>query len=424
MANIRKKTLENGVRVVTIPLKNTKVATVLVLVKTGSKNETKDISGISHFLEHMFFKGTKKRKTPLQVAEDLDKIGGVYNAFTGEDYTGYYAKVKSSHFDTAVDWVSDIYLNSTLPKKEIEKERGVIKEEINMYYDNPMAYCQLLFQNLLYGDQPAGWDIAGTKESVSNIKREDLLEYRKNQYIGKNTVVVVVGNIKQKELEGKIEKVFSKIKKGEPKDRLPVVERQTKPAVLNFYKKTDQTHFCLGVRSFNIFHQHRYSQDVIASLLGGMMSSRLFIKIRDELGLAYYIRTAVDDNPDTGVLTTQAGVDNKKLELAVRAVVGEYRKLKNKKLSTKELSKTKEYLKGKGAIYLESSDALARFYGLTELLEEKTYNIEDVFKRIDKVTTKDIQDVAKKIFTPENINLSVVGPHRKKRDLERIIAAV
>lgn len=296
---MKKTTLKNGLRIITAPLKNTRATTVLVLVKTGSKYEEKNLSGISHFLEHMLFKKTKKRPSPLKISEELDRIGGEYNAFTGEDYTGYYAKVDSTKTELALDWVSDIYLNSLLPKDELEKERGVIKEEINMYYDNPMSYVQLLFGKLLYGDQPAGWDIAGTKETVSKMKRDDLFEYMKKQYVGKNTVVVIAGGFDVKKIEEKAVRIFSKLKKGEPKEKVEVVEKQNKPEVLLSYKKTDQTHLVLGARAFNSFSKQSYSQKIMASILGGMMSSRLFIKIRDELGLAYYIKTAVEENPDT-----------------------------------------------------------------------------------------------------------------------------
>ncbi len=418
---MNKKTLSNGLRLITVPLKNTKVTTVLVLVKTGSKYEEKNVSGISHFLEHMFFKGTKKRKTQIKVAEDMDKLGGMYNAFTGEDYTGYYAKVNSSHLSAAVDWVSDIYLNSLLPEKEIEKEKGVIKEEINMYYDNPMIYCQILFQQLLYGDQPAGRDIAGTKKSVSSMNREKLLDYMNSQYTAENTVVVVAGDVKKREVDEKVGGIFSKMKSGKAKEKEEVVEEQSEPGVKIYYKETDQTHLCLGARAFNIFHSQRYTQEVVAALLGGMMSSRLFVKIRDELGLAYYIKTSAEDNPDTGVLVTQAGVDNKKAKDAVSAIMKEYQKIKKEKISPKELKKAKENLKGKAAILLESSDSLARFYGMSELLEKKTYSVEDIFRRVDKVKTKDVQDVAKQIFRPENINLAIVGPHKTEKPFKKII---
>jgi predicted Zn-dependent peptidase len=408
-----KKVLKNGLRVITIPLKGTSVATVFVLVKTGSKYEEKSLSGISHFLEHMLFKGTKKRPSPLDVAETLDKVGGVYNAFTGGDYTGYYAKVDASFVSLAIDWVSDIYINSLLPKEEIEKEKGVIKEEINMYYDNPMSYTQILFQKLLYGDQPAGWDVAGTKESVSKIKREDLFQYINSQYVSENTVVIVAGNIRKKEIEDMVSKKFSNIKKGSSIKNIPVIENQKSPQVISFYKETDQTHLCLGARSFNIFHKHRYAQEIVATLLGGMMSSRLFIKVREELGLAYYVKTEVESNPDTGVVVTRIGAENRKTKDAILAVMKEYKRMTKETVSPKELKKAKDYLKGKSAISLESSDALCYFHGVNELLEERSYALEEVFSLIDRVTAKDIKQASREIFRPENINLALVGPQKQ-----------
>ncbi len=418
---MKKKIFGNGLRLLTIPLKGTKVATVFVLVKTGSKCEEKNISGISHFLEHMLFKKTKKRPSPLKIAESLDQVGGVYNAFTGGDYTGYYAKVDFSKISLAIDWVSDIYLNSLLPEADIEKEKGVIKEEINMEYDNPMIYSQILFQKLLYGDQPAGWDLAGTKESVSKIKRGDLLSYMQSQYVSKSTVVVVAGNINEKEIESEVFRAFSKIRKGVAKKSVPVFENQKSPQAEVFYKETDQTNLCLGARSFNIFHEHRYTQEVIATILGGMMSSRLFIKIRDELGLAYYIKTDVESNSDTGVIVTRAGVDNKKAKEAISAIMKEYQRITKEIVPAQELKKIKENIKGKTAILLESSDALAYFHGVNELLEDKKYKLKDIFSYIDKVTAKDVKEVARDIFRPENINLALVGPFKSKKDFQELI---
>jgi len=418
---MNKKTLKNGLRIITVPMTNTRVSTVFVLVKTGSKHEEKSLSGISHFLEHMFFKKTKKRPSKVKIAEDMDKVGGLYNAFTGEDYTGYYAKVDSSKFSLALDWVSDIYLNSLLPEEEVEKERSVIKEEINMYYDSPMRYCQILFQKLLYGDQPAGRDIAGTKETVSSIKREDLLSYMNSQYKAKNTVVVVAGNVKKAQAEREVVEAFSGIREGDPIESLPVEEEQKRPEVMNYYKETDQTHLCFGARGFNSFSEKRFTQDVLAALLGGMMSSRLFIKVREELGLAYYIKTEAEDNPDTGVILTRAGVDNKKAKDAVVAIRGEYERMRREKVSSKELEKAKEHLKGKMAIVLEPSDALSYFYGTSELLEGRTYSLEEVFSFIDKVSPKDIKEVSETVFRPENLNLALVGPHKTKKPFERIL---
>src|SRR3989338_11365631 len=208
----KKITLKNGLRIITMPQKSTQAVTVLVLVGTGSKYEKKKINGISHFLEHMFFKGTKNRPDKLEIAETLDKIGGIYNAFTGEDYTGYFAKVAASKLDVALDWVSDIFLNSLLPEKEMEKEKGVITEEINMIYDNPMAHVGVLWSKLLYGDQPAGWGIAGTKESVGQMTRQKLLDYMESQYVASNTIVCVAGKISNGTVVNKIKKHFSGIR--------------------------------------------------------------------------------------------------------------------------------------------------------------------------------------------------------------------
>ncbi len=418
---MNKKTLPNGLRLITVPLKNTKVATVLVLVKTGSKYEEKSVSGISHFLEHMFFKGTKKRTTPLRVVEEIDKIGGTQNAFTTEEYTGYYAKVKSSHIEIAVEYLSDIYLNSLFKEKEIEKEKGVIIEELNMIQDSPMTYCQFLFQNLLYKDQPAGWDVGGSKESVSGIKKKDIVDYWRKHYIAENTVVVVAGKVNKVKIEKIIRKYFSKIKNGTPQKKPLVLENQKKPEVLSFYKETDQTHFCLGARSFNIFHKYRYKQKVLSALLGGMMSSRLFVKLRDELGLAYYVATSVESNPDTGYLVTQAGVENKKVKEAVSAIMKEYKKLTRELVNPKELKKAKECIKGRTSIILESSDALSSFYGIAELLEGKTLSLEEFFHLIDKVTANDVKEIAKEIFKPENMNLAVVGPHKKEKVFRNLL---
>ncbi len=422
MKNVNKTTLKNGLRIITIPIKSTKAATILVLVRVGSKNEEKRISGISHFIEHMLFKGTKKRNTPLKVVEELDKIGGLQNAFTSEEYTGYYGKVKSSYLHTAIDWVADIYLNSLDKEEEIKKEKGVIIEELNMIQDNPMIYCQYLFQNLLYKDQPAGWDVGGSKKSVSNITRDDILDYKAKHYIAQNTVMVVAGNIGKAKTEKMIKEAFSKIASRVPEKRPKVIENQKNPEALVFYKETDQTHFCLGVRSYNIFHPYRYTQNIIASLLGGMMSSRLFVKIRDELGLAYYISTGIDSNPDTGYLMTQAGVDNRKVKLAIEAIIKEYKDLKKNKVPAKELKRVKEHLKGKGAIYLEGSDALAKFYGTTELLENRTYDIESIFREIDKVTADDIRKVANEMFKSKNLNLSLIGPFKNKKPFLKILS--
>ena len=417
----KKTTLSNGLRIITVPQKNTQAVTVLVLVGTGSKYEKKGNNGISHFLEHMFFKGTKKRLTPLQIVEPLDKVGGIYNAFTGQEYTGYFAKVEVSQLELALDWVSDIFLNSTFPEKEIRKEKGVIIEEIHMLYDNPMSYIQTLWLKLLYGDQPAGWDITGTKENVMKMNRQEILDYKNKQYAAENTIISVAGKIDTPAIIKKVKKYFAKIKTVQTFKKPKVFEKQTKPNFLLHYRKTDQAHLCLGVRGFNLFHPLRYAFEILGVILGGMMSSRLFIEVREKLGIAYYIKTSAEADPDTGYLLTQAGVNNKNIEKAILTILKEYKKISQKRVPILELKKAKDNIKGKLALLLESSDARASFFASQELLEKKILTTKEIFAKIDKVRTNDIIKVAKDIFKPEKLNLAIIGPFKKKERFKKLL---
>ena len=417
----KKTTLKNGLRIITVPEKESQSLTVMVLVGTGSKYEKRETSGISHFLEHMYFKGTKKRPSATAVAESLDRVGGIYNAFTAEDFTGYFAKVEASHFELALEWVSDILLNSTLPEKEIEKEKKVIAEEINIRKDDPIGYVQILWPKLLYGDQPAGWDIAGTKESISAVTRETLSRYLKTQYSASNTVISIAGKINSSGAIKKAQKYFLGISEESPLAKPKVIEKQTRPNVLLHERQTDQTHICLGVRGYNLFHPQRYAQELLSVILGEMMSSRLFIEVREKLGLAYHIRTNADENSDTGFLVTQAGIDNQRVDLAISTILGEYKKISRKKVPEVELKKAKENFKGKTALYLESSDAQASFCAFQELLEKEILAPQEIFKKIDKVSQNDILKVAGDIFRPEKLNLAIIGPFKDKAKFEKLL---
>jgi predicted Zn-dependent peptidase len=416
----KKITLKNGLRIITVPSKNTQAVTVLVLVATGSKYERKEENGISHFLEHMYFKGTKKRPSSLEIAETLDKVGGIYNAFTSQEYTGYFAKVSKEHFELALDWVSDIFLNSILPEKEVEKERGVIIEEIRMRKDHPMEHVQSLWQKLLYGDQPMGWDVAGEVETVSKIKREDLICYREEQYFAQNTIVCLAGNFNEKAGIEKVKKYFAKIKTGKGREKPKVIEKQKEPEILCEKRDTDQTHICLGVRGVNIFDKRRYTQEILAQILGGMMSSRLFERIRTKLGIAYYIDTESFSDPDTGYLVTRAGLSNEKLEKGILEILKEYRKIKREGVTKSELKKAKEYLKGKMNILLESSDAKASFFATQEILEKRILTPKEIFKKIDRVSQSDVLNLAREIFRPERLNLALIGPNKVKKEILKI----
>jgi len=421
MNNYKKTTLKNGLRIITVPAKNTKTVAVIVLVGTGSKYETKDINGLSHFLEHMFFKGTKKRSSTMKIVEPLDQIGGDYNAFTSQEYTGYWAKVDASHLDLALDWVSDIYINSLFNVKEIDRERGTILQELNMILDMPMSYVEYLWINLLYGDQPAGWHVIGTENTVKSMQRNDFINYLKNHYSAKNTVIAVAGNIDQKITIDKIKKYFQKINKDKVKDKLLVKEKQTKPQVLIHYKKTDQTHLILGVRAYNMFHPDRYALSILGDILGGYMSSRLFISVREKQGLAYYIKAGADMDTDVGYLAASSGVDNQKVDKAIKTILEEFKKITEKKVGGKELKKAKDHIKGSALIGMEASDAQASFFASQELLTNEILTLEEKFSKIDKVTINDIQRVARDIFRPEKLNLALIGPFKDKNRFDKLL---
>lgn len=419
----KKITLKNGLRLITVPIKNSNSVTFLILVGTGSKYETKDINGISHFLEHMFFKGTQKRPSTLDISETLDNIGGEYNAFTSKEITGYWAKVDKKHADIALDWITDIFLNSKFDAEEIEREKGVITEEVNMYLDTPMAYVSDLFEKLLYGDQPAGWMVIGEKENISSFNREKILDYFNNHYSLSNVVVCVAGAINPTEVKNKVQKYFKveNIKKSQPKQK--VIEVQQEPEMLLYNKKTDQTHFCLGVRAYGLSHPKKYALALLSVILGGNMSSRLFIKVRERAGLAYSIHTSVDNSTDTGYLVTQVGIDHKNLEKTIKLILEEYKDLRDKEISEKELQKAKDYLKGRMSLSLDSSDRQASFYAIQELLEKKILKPEEEFKNIDKVSINDIKKVTEDIFTSAKLNLAVIGPFEdsEKEKLQNLL---
>lgn len=419
--NFKKIILENGLRVVLVPQESTQAVTVLVLVGVGSRNETKEQGGISHLLEHMFFKGTEKRPNTLAIAEELDRVGGEYNAFTSKEYTGYYAKVDYKHLDLALDVVSDIFLYSKLEDEEIAKEKNVILEEIKMYQDMPMQLVGLLWEELLYGDQPAGWSIAGTPKTVSAVTRDNLINYLKNHYSAKNTLVCLAGKINGDEILVKVKNYFNGARQGDLKMKSPAREEQHRPALMIKRKKTDQSHFCLGARAYNLFHPDRYALSILSIVLGGFMSSRLWISVREKRGLAYYIRTVSQEYMDIGHLTTQAGVAHHNIEKAVEAILWEYRKIKTEKLDDAELNKAKDNIRGSLILDLESSDEVASWVAGQEILKNEILTPEEVFAKIEKVTVDDIWRVANDIFRPEKLNLAIITPTRTKAKLQKLL---
>lgn len=417
----KKIVLKNGLRVVVCPMPGTNTVTVLALIGTGSKYESKEKNGISHFLEHMLFKGTTRRPTSLDISMVLDSVGGEFNAFTGKEYTGYYAKVDVMHQDLAFDLISDMYSNSLFAKEEIQKEKGVIIEEINMYEDMPMRYVAELFDGLLYKDQPAGWLIAGSKETVSNMTRNDFVEYVKSHYSSKNTVLVLAGNISEADMQIKAEKYFGSINDEEKKNKQKTNIAQSIPEVLLHFKESSQTHLALGVRTFGVFDDRKYALDVLSVILGGNMSSRLFIEVREKEGLAYYVRSSPTSETDCGYLLVQAGTDNSKVERAIEIILKEFKRLKDEELTSSDLQKAKDYIKGSTTLELESSDAVAGFLGMQEVLKNEILTPQEKFAKIDAVSAGDIKALANEIFTNEKLNLAIIGPFKEESKFKDIL---
>ncbi len=411
--------LRNGLRVITIPQPESLTATAMVSVEAGSKYETKDINGLSHFLEHMVFKGTTKRPTALAITGELDGLGAQYNAYTSQETTSYYAKVKKDRFDEVLDAVADMYLDPLFNAGEIEKERGVIIQELNMYEDTPMRKVQELFMNVVYGDQPAGWDIGGRKEVIKALTRDDFIAYRKKHYVPQATIVTLAGNFNAKKALKDVEKYFSKLKPGAKGKKLPVREKQAKPKELVHFKDVDQSHVVMGFRAFDAHDERKYALQLLAEILGGGMSSRLFQQVREELGAAYYVRCEPDLYTDHGLVEMSAGLDHSKIEPAIKTALNEFARLKKEKVGAQDLKKAKEHFIGELFLSLEGTDAIAGFYAGQEVMALGGLKTPDeVAKRINAVTAADMQSVAKQVFTNRGLNLAVIGPFKKRSFLD------
>ncbi len=408
-----KITLKNGLRVITVPMPDNPAVTVLVMVETGSEYEKKEISGLSHFLEHMMFKGTPRRPKAIDIAHELDSLGAHYNAFTGNEYTGYYAKVSAQHIDKALDIVSDVYLNPLLDEKEIEKEKGVIVEEIRMYQDMPQRHIHSIFNDLVYGDQPAGWNIAGNEESVKSFKKGDFKKYLGEHYVAESTIVTVSGSFDEKEVLEKIEKLFTNISVSPKDKKTKVMEAQDAPKLALKFKETDQAHLVLGVRSFDAKSEYDTALSVLGTLLGVGMSSRLFQKLREEMGVGYYVRASHDACTDHGLFTISAGIDTKRIDEVIAVLIVECKKIIEEPISEQELKKVKDYICGSFVLGFETSDARAEYVAINEILKDKIASLDEEIEKIKKVTVEEIKDIAKKIFIDKNLNMAIIGPYKE-----------
>lgn len=407
------KTLRNGLRLVSAPLDSTEAITILILVGTGGRFETKEQSGISHFLEHLFFKGSKKYPSTFEITSVLESIGADYNAFTGEEETGFYVQSNASDFPKAFDVISDMFLNPVFDPKELEKERGVILQEASMYRDTPQAHVQNLNQQQLFWDQPLGMDLIGTTKNIKSIKIGQIKKYRETQYSGKNTIVVICGKNADK-YEEMVEKRFSAVKSGQ-KDTFKPYTSTIKPKDYRLEKrKVDQTHFVLSFLSCAKSDPKKFPLAILNTLLGGGMSSRLSIEIREKRGLAYYIYSNISQYFDIGSFVISGGVKPDKLDESLDIISREIEDLKKNGPNGDELERAKGNLRGQLALSLEQSFKIASYVADNLYYYNEVKDLHETIEKINRVTAEEVKSLAQEIFDPNRKALSVIGQGNTK----------
>ena len=413
--------LPNGLKVIVTPLKGTQSVTVLCLVGAGSRYETKELNGISHFLEHMFFKGAKRYKNAQEVSFAIDSVGGDFNAFTGKEYAGYYVKLAANQKEVAFDVIGDMLLNATFLPEEIEKERGVILEEYNMYQDTPMYQVGWDFERLLFGDQPMGWDQIGQPGTIKTLTQAQFKNYKQKLYTPDNAIISIAGNITEKEGVDLVQEYFPFKKETSTLEYNDYKKIVSDKKVIMQHKKTEQGHIIVGFEGLPDRHEDDYVERILSVILGGGMSSRMFLEVREKRGLCYYARTQTDHYLDTGVISTAAGVDLKRVDMAIEAIIEQYKKIQEEQVSEGELIKAKNFMKGKIALRLEDSEEYANLMGRQALFYDEIRGVDAIFKKIDAVTVQDIQRIARELFKEENLRLAMIGPFEGEERFGRLL---
>ena len=415
------KKLKSGLPVIIAPTEGTAAVTVLVFAGAGSRYEVQGDRGISHFLEHMFFKGGKKYKNAAEVSMAIDGVGGDFNAFTGKEYAGYYVKVDNSHTELACDVLGDMLLHATFPQDEIEKERGVIIEEYRMYQDTPMYQAGWDFETLVYGDQPLGWDTIGTEQVIRSVNQKDFMKHKDELYTPDNLVVTFAGNVTEEKAMQLAEKYFGGIG-GKKAKKFDAVKPHAGKRVALTNKQTEQAHLVLGVEAKAALDNDYFAQKLLSVILGGSMSSRMFLRIREARGLCYYISTSTDNYLDTGLLSTRAGVDQTRLHEAISAIRHEYEVCAKDGVTEEELTRAKQFLQGKITLSMEDSEERAHFFGKQQLLYPKTRDLPEYFKEIAKVSVKQVNDLAKNLLATDRLRLVVIGKEKDESALLKLIS--
>jgi len=417
----QKVTLKNGVRVLLVPDAHTKAATVLALYRVGSRYEQKKYNGVSHFIEHMMFKGTKRRPDTDAISRELDSVGAEYNAFTGKDVTGYWVKIDSRHLPMAMDVLHDMLYASKFDDKELQRERKVIMEEIYMYKDNPMRRIEDLIEENIFRGSSLGWNTAGDKKSMDAVTRKAMLDYKNAYYNPARTVIALAGNIDEKAFRFIAKNFGSVPKKKNALDYKKFHLAQKAPQVVVEYKETEQIQFALGFPSYSYKDKRLPALSVLGNILGGTMSSRLFIKVRSKKGLCYFVRAGADAFEDTGEFMVRAGLTKSRIEEAIKTICAELVKIRDKGITHSELTRAKENIRGKIVLELEDSSNLASFFANQELYTGKIKTPEEKFAEINVVTAADVKAVAKDVIRASRASLALIGPFKDAKRFEKLI---
>lgn len=416
-----KTTLSNGVRVIVVPAHDNPSTTVVVACETGSNYESKGENGLSHFLEHMLFKGTATRPSAMTVSSELDSVGAESNAMTSNDLTLYYAKAQKKHWKKLLEVVSDIYLNPAFPAADLEKERGVILQEISMYKDLPHQHVWDLLAKLLYGDTPAGRSIAGPAENIKKFSRQSFINYHQKHYVAPKTIVAISGDVTSKAALSEIKKIFAAMPKAGKRESERVKEKQKTPGFVLEKRASDQTHMVLAVRGYKVEDKMSSAASILTGLLGSGMSSRLFQRLREEMGACYYVSASHSASQDKGLATIAVGIDQKRASEVVRALIDECKRLTYEKVSEAELQKVKDFKVSHLYMGLETTDALAGYYISSEIMHGSIRKPEVREKELRAVTAQDVMEVAKDLFRDEKLNLAIVGPLVDQRGVKKAL---
>lgn len=410
--------LKNNLQLLTVPMPNTKAITVLALFPVGSRYEAKKQKGLSHFIEHMMFKGTTLRPTTLDLSRELDAVGAEYNAYTGRDHTGYYVKIDAAKAELALDLLSDMIFHSKFDGQEMEKEKGVIVEELNMYQDNPSLFIDQLFEETMYSGHPLGGNIGGEPATVKKMTRESLLDFYQRFYQPRNIVLILAGRINSQ--IKKLAKRYFEQKNAASKSLkfLPLKSEILKGTRSKIkFKETDQAHLALGFPAFSYDDKKTVPLALLNLILGGTMSSRLFIEVRERRGLAYVIHSGVNNYHETGNLMIEAGLDKKRLKEAISVILAEVEKMKKVGVTAEELRRAKDHFRGQLVLRCENSNFQAEWHGKQALLMKKIETPEQKLKRLEAAKVHDLQKIANQVFDRQKLKIAVIGPFKDEKFL-------